>query len=111
MTNQKKDLPKIPPFVIEGTAGVPAREPASQPVSARHVTSPATRSKRQHVSLRGMLSVLMLLISAISLGIAMAGGAWIGFNVLEEGLSNQTNILPRIIPRIGLLDRVAGRPV
>jgi hypothetical protein len=48
-----------------------------------------------------MLSVLILLISAISLGIALAGGAWVGFTVLLEGMSGQTNMLPKIVA-IGL---------
>ncbi|GAB4503107.1 MAG: hypothetical protein Fur0043_00990 [Anaerolineales bacterium] len=41
--------------------------------------------------------MLILLISAISLGISMAGGAWVGVNVLQEGIGNQPNMLPKIL--------------
>ncbi|MFZ5820669.1 MAG: hypothetical protein ACOYYJ_12290 [Chloroflexota bacterium] len=97
MPDQRKDLPKVPPFVINGTSGVPAREPVSQPVPARPVAAQPGKPNHQHVSQRGMLSVLILLISAISLGIALAGGAWVGFTVLREGMSGQANMLPKIV--------------
>jgi hypothetical protein len=89
----KKDLPKVPPFVFKGTSGKAAQEPVSQP---RHPGRPPTRRNGQP-SERGMLSVLILLITAVSLGIAMAGGAWIGVGVLQDGISNQVGLIARII--------------
>ncbi len=89
----KKDLPKVPPFVIEGKSGVAKQEPPSQPLSARK----APVNHNRYPSERGMLSVLILLITSISLGIAMAGGAWIGFGVLQGGIANQTGLIAKII--------------
>ena len=93
MPDQKNDLPKVPPFVIKGTSGKATQEPASQP---RPANRPPARKNGQ-LSERGMLSVLILLITAISLGIAMAGGAWIGFGVLQGGIANQTGLIAKII--------------
>jgi hypothetical protein len=89
----KNEFPKVPPFIIDGTSGKATLEPASQPRSANR--PPARKNGRP--SERGMLNVTILLISSISLGIAMMGGAWIGFGVLSEGVANQTNLFPKII--------------
>ena len=94
MTDKPKDeFPKVPPFVIKGTSGKTTKEPASQP---RTPNQPPSR-KNGRPSERGMLSVLLLLITSISLGIAMAGGAWIGFGVLQGGIANQTGLIAKII--------------
>ena len=40
---------------------------------------------------------MSLLISVFSLGLSMAGGAWIALGVLSDGLSNQVGIFTRIV--------------
>jgi hypothetical protein len=95
MADKKEKLPKVPPFVVRGTTGKAVREPVSQP---RPASRPPTRGRNGRPSERGMLSVAVLLISAISLGIAMMGGAWIAYGVLTEGLADQQeHIIPRIV--------------
>ena len=95
MSNQNNNLPKVPPFVIKGTSGKVTQEPASQP---RPVTNAPVSRRNGQPSERGMLNVAILLISAISMGIAMMGGAWIAFGVLTEGLAaSQEHMFPKII--------------
>lgn len=80
MPDQNNNLPKVPPFVIKGTSGKVA-EPVSQP---RRVNPPPEKKNGQP-SERGMLSIAVLLISLISLGIALASGAWVAYNILGDG--------------------------
>jgi hypothetical protein len=94
MPDQNDNLLKVPPFVIKGTSGNASQEPASQP---RRVNRLPAGTRNGQPSERGMLSVSILLISAISLGIAMMGGAWIAFGVLSEGLANQTNMFSKVV--------------
>lgn len=89
----KNDLPKVPPFIIKGASDKATREPPTQP---RSVKRPSMRSNGR-LSQRGMLSVMSLLISLFSLGLSMAGGAWIALGVLSDGLSNQVGITTRIV--------------
>ena len=93
MTDKKEDLPKVPPFIIKGTSGKAAKEPASQP---RPVNQPLMKRNGQP-SQRGMLSVLVLIISLFSLGIAMLGGAWVAIDILANGLGNQIGLGPKVI--------------
>jgi hypothetical protein len=87
MADNKNDLPKVPPFIIKGTSGKAAQEPASQP---RPVSKPPERRNGQP-SERGMLSVAILLISAISLGIALLSGAKFAYDILSYKPPDEAN--------------------
>ena len=91
--NPKNNIPKVPPSVINGASGKATREPGTRP---RSVKRSSMRSNGQP-SQRGMLSVMSLLISLFSLGLSMAGGAWIALGVLADGLSDQVGITTRIV--------------
>lgn len=93
----KDEFPKVPPFIIKGATGKATYEPASQP----RPPNQSTMRKNGGPSQRGMLSVLVLIISLFSLGIAMLGGAWVAADILVNGLSNQIGIFPKVIA-IGL---------
>ena len=94
MSDQNNNLPKVPPFVIKGATGKAAQEPAGQP----HAVNGTAMKKNGKPSERGMLSVAILLISSISLGIAMMGGAWVAYGVLTEGLAASVDhVFPKIV--------------
>ena len=93
MPDQNNNPPKIPPFVIKDKSGKPV-EPASQSHPANHNHRP-TAKKNGQPSERGMLSLSVLLISLISLGIAMLSGAWVAINIL--GQSNYDGIWSKVI--------------
>jgi hypothetical protein len=95
--NPKDEYPKVPPFIIKGTSGKAAKGPASQ---SRPPSQPPTR-RNGEPSQRGMLSVLVLIISLFSLGIALLGGAWVGTDVLARGMDNQVGLVPKVLA-IGL---------
>jgi len=97
MTDQNDDLPKVPPFVIKGTSGNTSQEPAN--MSRRVNQVPA--KKNGQPSERGMLSIAVLLISVVSLGIAMFSGAYFAYDILakdskdnkqEQSAQGQNNI-------------------
>ena len=96
MADNKNDLPKVPPFIIKSTSGKTVQEPASQP---RPVQPPTRRNDEP--SQRGMLSVLILIISVLSLGVSLLGGAWVAIDILTRGMSNQVGLFPKILA-IGL---------
>jgi hypothetical protein len=93
MPDQKNSLPKEPSFIIEGSARKAVHEPDTQPRSVK--STPVKKNGR--LSQRGMLSVMSLLISLLSLGLSMLAGAWVALGVLSEGLSNQIGISTRIL--------------
>lgn len=97
MADNKNNLPKVPPFIINSTSGKAVQEPASQPRPVNR--SPMRRNGQP--SERGMLSVLVLIISFFSLAIAMLGGAWVAGDILIHGLGNQIGIFPKVLA-IGL---------
>ena len=74
MTDQKNDLPKVPPFIIKGTSGKAIQEPVSQPRNNNRLNKRASQL--------GMFSSLILFISVISMGVAMLSGAWFAYSVL-----------------------------
>ena len=77
----KNDLPKVPPFVIPGASNHHAKEPAPQ--NAHVVQSPKSRNNNgKNLSQPGIFSSLILLISVISLGVAMISGAWFAYTIL-----------------------------
>lgn len=84
----KNDLPKVPPFVIPGASNQHAEEPTPQ--SAHVVQAPKSRNNNDKNL--GIFSSLILLISVISLGVAMASGAWFAYSVLgpETEVEEQT---------------------
>jgi hypothetical protein len=93
MNPQNKDFPKTPPFVFNDAPVEGTNEPASQPV-----THPKTPTQNNgYPSNRGMLNVAILLISSLSMGIALIGGAWIGYGVLHNGIGDQPGLFARII--------------
>lgn len=81
MSNQDNNLPKVPPFVIQGGGG---RTPQSSGNPSPPANPPPPKKNGQP-SERGMLSISVLLISLISLGISMISGAWVAYNILDEG--------------------------
>lgn len=96
----KNNLPKVPPFIIPGASNQPADEPAPQ--SAYVVQTPKPPSKKnQQVSEQGAICVIVLFVSILSFGTAMAGAAWVTFDVFDKGLENQVGIVPKIVA-IGL---------
>ena len=93
MKAPNEDLPKTPPFIFDGSSGARAsQEPASRPAPSR---VSAVRGNGQP-SERGMLNVAIFLISSLSMGIALSGGAWIGYGVLQNGSGNQPGLFARI---------------
>ncbi len=93
MNNPKPNSPKVPPFVFEESSVQAKKEPVSRPLPPR---SPV-RKYNNHPSERGMLNAAILLISSLSLGIALAGGAWIGLGILRDGMSDQPGLLARMM--------------
>jgi hypothetical protein len=78
----KNNLPKVPPFIIPGASNQYEEKPTSQ--AAHVVQAPkSTARSDQQASQQGMLSSLILLISVLSLGIAMISGAWFAYSVLS----------------------------
>ncbi len=73
-------LPKVPPFVIPGASNHSGEEPVPQ--NAHVVQAPPPRNNNQNSSPPGMLNSLILVISVISLGVAMLSGAWFAYSVL-----------------------------
>lgn len=93
-------LPKVPPFVIPGASNHCGEEPAPQ--NAHIVQAPNSSTKNnQPVSQHGVLCLVLLAVSILSLGIAMAGAAWMAFEVFDKGLGNQVGVLPKVVA-IGL---------
>lgn len=82
MNPPNKKFPKTPPFIFDNSPAV--NEPASQP---RHPSKMPARNNG-YPSERGLLNVAIFLISSLSMGIALLGGAWIGYGVLENGVSS-----------------------
>lgn len=82
MNPPNKKLPKTPPFVFDNAPAV--SEPVSRP-GELHRIPPRNNG---YPSERGLLSVAIFLISALSMGIALLGGAWIGYRVLENGIGS-----------------------
>jgi hypothetical protein len=93
----KNDLPKVPPFVIERKAAPVNQEPPRKPAPARNNNRNFSSNNHRYPSERGMLSVMILLFSSASLSISMAGGAWVGFGILQEGIAEQTGLVAKII--------------
>ncbi|MFL7870383.1 MAG: hypothetical protein AB8I58_16265 [Anaerolineales bacterium] len=104
----KNNLPKVPPFIIPGASNQYEENPSPQ--AAHVVQAPRSAAKNdKQAAQQGMASTLILLISVISLGIAMLSGAWFAYSVLgsepnvENTPSVQTaqppdnNILPKVI--------------
>jgi len=75
----KNNLPKVPPFVIPGASNQHAEEPA--PRNTHVVRAPKSRNNDEPNL--GMFNTLILLISVISLGVAMLSGAWFAYGVLK----------------------------
>jgi hypothetical protein len=114
----KNNLPKVPPFIIPGASNQYAEEPPPQ--AAHVVQAPkSTAKKDQQAVQQGIFSSLILLISVISLGIAMLSGAWFAYGILgpasdgedetpaqtstsqdsvsPEIVNEENNILPKVI--------------
>ena len=96
----KNNLPKVPPFVIPGASDQRAEE--QTPQDAHVIREPNSSTKHnQQMPQNGVLWVVILLVSLLSFGIAMAGAAWVAFDVFDKGLENQIGILPKTVA-IGL---------
>jgi predicted tellurium resistance membrane protein TerC len=95
----EKDLPKIPPFSIPFSIPDASDQHAEESTmqNAHVVQAPPPRNNRNLNSpTPGILSSAILLISVISLGIAMASGAWFAYSVLRPDAEAevQTQIEP-----------------
>jgi hypothetical protein len=89
----KNNLPKVPPFIIPGASNQYAEEPPPQ--AAHVVQAPKSTAKNdKQASQQGMFGSLILLISVISLGVAMLSGAWFAYSVLT---SDSGDILSKVI--------------
>ena len=78
MPEQNENLPKVPPFVIKGNGGNAAQGPVNPPPPLHR--TPA--KKNGQPSERGMLSLVVLLISLIGLGVAMLSGSKFSYDIL-----------------------------
>lgn len=97
MTDPKKDLPKVPPFIIPGASNNHEDAPNVQPAHVINGPAQPPRNNNHYPSARGMLVVTVLVVSLLSVGIAMAGGAWIAVDALSKGLENQVGVLPKVL--------------
>lgn len=89
----KNNLPKVPPFVIPGASGVSnqrAEDPAPQ--NAHVVRGPKPPTRNNGLSQQGIFSLILLLISVISLGVAMLSGAWFAYGILSSEPSEEEKI-------------------
>ena len=77
----ENDLPKVPPFIIPGASNQHAEEPTLQ--NAHVVQAPPPRNNNRNTSPQGIVSTVILLISVVSLGVAMLSGAWFAYSVLR----------------------------
>jgi hypothetical protein len=93
----ENNLPKVPPFHIPGASNQHAEEPVSKSAHMVGASKPISNRNNHYPSPRGMLSVLILLVSILSLGIAMAGAAWVAIDVFTKGLDNQVGVFPKLI--------------
>ena len=91
----KNNLPKVPPFIIPGASNQYEEKPTSQ--AAHVVQAPKSTTKNdQQAAQQGLFGSLILVISVISLGVAMISGAWFAYGVLgsdskdEEKPAEQT---------------------
>jgi hypothetical protein len=85
----ENDLPKIPPFHILDGSGRRVEPSMGTPPPP---TPPP--QKNGYPSERGMLNIVMTLISSFSLGIAMLSGAWFAYGILE---GDREGILSKIV--------------
>jgi hypothetical protein len=85
----KNDLPKVPPFhIVDGSGKLV--EPSNQlPPQSK---LPAQRNNMP--SERGMLNLVMTLISSVSIGIALLSGAWFAYGILE---GNKVGIFAKVV--------------
>ena len=84
----KNNLPKVPPFVIPGASNQQAEGPVPQ--NAHVVQAPRPRkSSNKNSSPPGIISSIILLVSMISLGVAMVSGAWFAYSVLKPELNSE----------------------
>lgn len=75
---------QTPPFIFDDAPPPAMNGPAGQP---RPLPKPPPQNNG-YPSERGMLSVAIFLISSLSMGIALAGGAWVGYRILQNGLAD-----------------------
>jgi hypothetical protein len=85
----ENELPKVPPFHILDGSGRRV-EPSMGPPSPPEPPAP----KNGYPSERGMLNLVMTLISSVSLGIAMLSGAWFAYGILE---GNREGVFSKIV--------------
>lgn len=85
----KNNLPKVPPFIIPGASNQYAEKPSPQAAHVVQAPKSTTKNDQQAVQ-QGMFGSLVLVISIISLGVAMISGAWFAGSVLTSD-SNEDN--------------------
>jgi hypothetical protein len=83
MNTPNDDFPKTPPFVLRDSIDHAAGKTGAQP---NH--RPRMNSRPIHPSNKGLMNVAVSLISALSMGIGLLGGGWIGLGVLLNGVDD-----------------------
>lgn len=91
MPEQKKELPKVPPFYARPPSGKKVQEPVRPTIPAN------SKKPNGHPSERGILNLAITLVSAISLGVAMLSGAWLAYGILSHEDGNQKGIISKVI--------------
>ena len=89
----KNNLPKVPPFIIPGASNQYGEKPSPQTEHVVQAPKSTTKIDQQAIQ-QGMFSSMILLISIISLGVAMLSGAWFAYSVLT---SDSGDILSKVI--------------
>jgi predicted tellurium resistance membrane protein TerC len=87
----KNDLPKVPPFVIPGTSNHPANKPTPQNAQVVRGSRTSTTKNDQQTSQTGMFGPIIVMISILSLGIALVSGAWFAYGVLGPDSKGEEN--------------------
>ena len=87
--NPKEEFPKVPPFHIVDASGKKV-----EPSNGEHPSPKPPVQENGYPSERGMLNLVMMLISSVSLGIAILSGAWFAYGILE---GNKEGIFSKIV--------------
>ena len=89
----KNNLPKVPPFIIPGASNQYEEKPPSQAAHVVQAPKSTTKNDQQAVQ-QGLAGSMILLLSVISLGVAMLSGAWFAYSVLAF---DSDNILSKVV--------------
>ena len=102
MNPSNDEFPKKSPFVLRESSDHPAGHTGMHPTQRLRVNG-----RPIHPSNKGMMSVAVFLISSLSMGIGLAGGAWLGFDVLQDGADDLGSLFAGLVAA-GLAYGVGG---